>query len=295
MKTLLSILPMVMLASPAASQLPPPQIGAVSDPCAQVAPMPPEVAAYFAAVSAAHVGKTTAPVPTAAQLGIYRRWQAQVKQQDFAQLCTYAAANAALPPPSPRRIVYFGDSITELWGANDPDFFRGDVLNRGISGQTTLQMLPRFRADVIDLKPAVVHIIAGTNDVAGNTGPTSLDRIVDAIATMIELAKLHGIRVVLGSELPCARYQTAPAQRPAEVLPELNSRLRKLAGDQGVAFVDYYTPLVDAQGGFDARFSNDGLHPTAAGYAVMAPLARSAIALVMLARPTQPSAFRTNR
>jgi hypothetical protein len=128
-KTLLSILPMVMLALPAASQLSPPQIGAVSDPCAHVAPMPPKVAAYFAAVSAARAGKTTAPVPTTAQLGIYRRWQAQVKQQDFAQLCTYATANAALPPPSARRIVYFGDSITELWGANDPDFFRGDVVN----------------------------------------------------------------------------------------------------------------------------------------------------------------------
>lgn len=264
-------------ATSATAQTLPPQVGAVADPCAHVDPMPTAVAAYFAEVLKARTAKLAPPAPTAEQLTLYREWQVRVRQQDFAQLCKYAADNAKLAPASDHRVVYFGDSITELWGMNDPAFFANDVINRGISGQTTLQMLGRFRADVIALKPRVVHIIAGTNDVAGNTGPTSVDHIVSNIATMIELAKLHGIRVVLGSELPCARFSFQPHLRPAPILADLNRRLRQLAQDEGVVFVDYFTPLADAEAGFDTRFSDDGLHPTLAGYTVMAPLARAAV------------------
>ena len=265
-------------ASPAAGQASPtPQVGAVPDPCAHVDPMPAPVAAYFAAVLKARTDKTAAPVPSAEQLGLYRDWQVRVRQQDFAQLCKYAAENAKLPAPSNYRVVYFGDSITELWALNDPAFFQNDVINRGISGQTTLQMLGRFRQDVIALKPKVVHIIAGANDVAGNTGPSSVDWIVGNIATMIELAKLHGIKVVLGSELPSAHFSFQPHLKPAPILADLNSRLRTLAAAEQVTLVDYFTPLVDADAAFAKRYSDDGLHPTAAGYAVMAPLAKAAV------------------
>jgi lysophospholipase L1-like esterase len=254
-----------------------PAIGAVANPCGHVAPMPAEVSAYFEALARAEAEGTPAPTPSPEQLASYHDWQAEVRQQDFAQICKYEAANAALGPASARRVVYFGDSITELWALHDPDFFADDVINRGISGQTTLQMLGRFRADVIDLKPRVVHIIAGTNDVAGNTGPTSVDRIVANLATMIELARLHGVRVVLGSQLPCARYQFQPHLEAIAPLAELNRRLRALVADAGLEFVDYFTPLADAHAGFDPRYSDDGLHPGAAGYAVMAPLARAAV------------------
>jgi len=287
MKTLISAI--VAAAAPFAVALPAaaqpvaagsgaPNVGVFAEPCAHVDPMPADVAAYFAAALKARAEKVTPPAPTAEQLATYRSWQARVLQQDFAQHCKYAAANAALPAPGDHRVVYFGDSITELWGLNDPAFFGNDVINRGISGQTTAQMIGRFRADVIDLGPRVVHIIAGTNDVAGNTGPTSIDRIVGNIASMVELARAHGIAVVLGSELPCAGYVMQPAIQPAATLAEINRRLRALAEKEHLTFVDYFTPLADADAAFNPRLSDDGLHPTAAGYAVMAPLARAAVA-----------------
>ena len=264
--------------SPVGAQAPEPQVGAVADPCKHVDPMPQPVADYFAAVLKARATKAAAPTPTPEQLTLYKNWQVRVRQQDFAQLCKYAADNAALPPATAHRVIYYGDSITELWGLNDPAFFTDDVINLGISGQTTAQMLLRFRADVIALKPKVIHIIAGTNDVAGNTGPSSVDRIMDNITTMVELAKLHGITVVLGSELPCVQFGFQPQLKPAPILAELNVRLRKLAADQKLTFVDYFAPLADKDGAFDKRYSDDGLHPTAAGYAVMAPLAKATVA-----------------
>ena len=270
--------------SPVEAQAPEPQVGAVPDPCKHVDPMPQPVADYFAAVLKARTAKAAPPTPTAEQLTLYKNWQVRVRQQDFAQLCKYAADNAALPPATAKRVIYFGDSITELWGLNDPAFFTGDVINRGISGQTTAQMLGRFRADVIALRPTVVHIIAGTNDVAGNTGPSSVDRIVDNITTMIELAKLHGIKVVLGSELPCVQFAFQPHLKPAPILAELNTRLRRLAAEQKVEFVDYFAPLADPNAAFDKRYSDDGLHPTAAGYAVMAPLAKAAVGRALARR-----------
>ena len=270
--------------TPADAQPLEPQVGAVPDPCKYVDPMPQPVGDYFAAVLKARTAKATPPTPTAEQLTLYKNWQVRVRQQDFAQLCKYAGDNAALPSATARRVVYFGDSITELWGLNDPEFFKDDVVNRGISGQTTAQMLGRFRADVIALKPKVVHIIAGTNDVAGNTGPSSVDRIIDNIATMIDLAEAHGIKVVLGSELPCVRFGFQPHLKPAPILTELNVRLRKLAAEQKLEFVDYFTPLADPDASFAKKYSDDGLHPTAAGYAVMAPLARAAVGRALARR-----------
>ena len=260
------------------------EVGVFEDPCERVAAMPPEVATYFGALAKARVEKTSPPIPTAEQILSYRNWQARVLQQDFSQHCKYAAANSALTPATRDRVVYFGDSITEFWGAYDPAFFQEDIINRGISGQTTAQMIGRFRADVIELKPAVVHIVAGTNDVAGNTGPTSMNRIVGNIASMVELAKLHGIKVVLGSELPCAKYASQPAVQPVAVLAELNRRLRDLAQRENIIFIDYFTPMADAESGFDKRFSDDGLHPNAAGYAVMAPLAKAGVVEALASR-----------
>lgn len=176
------------------------------------------------------------------------------------------------------RVLFFGDSITELWRLDTPDFFTDDIIDRGISGQTTQQMLVRFRADVIDVKPVTVHIMAGTNDIAGNTGPTSLPWIEANIETMVEMAQAHGIKVILGAIPPAARFAWRPDLTPAATIVAYNLWLRDYATRKRLAFIDYYRLLDDGHGGFTARFSADGVHPNAAGYKLMTGLARVAIA-----------------
>jgi acyl-CoA thioesterase-1 len=208
--------------------------------------------------------------------------QMQQRLADWPQLQRYRSENAALPAAvaGQPRVVFFGDSITEGWGPTGSDtFFAGKgYVNRGISGQTTAQMLVRFRQDVIALKPAVVVILAGTNDIAGNTGVATQDMIEDNLHSMVEVAKANGIAVVLGSVLPVSEYPWRPGIAPAGKVRALNAALRTYAKAQHLVWLDYYTAMANAQGGLDASLAKDGVHPTAAGYARMAPLAEAAIA-----------------
>jgi len=221
---------------------------------------------------------------------------------DYARLSRYAAANAALSPPRPgeARVVFFGDSITDNWSkAGYGGFFPGKpYLNRGIGGQTTAQMLVRFRADVLALKPRVVVILAGTNDVAGNAGTVTLEATLDNLASMAELARLHGIGVVLASALPVSDDKKDAGgwpllrthDRPTETLRALNRWLADRARTKGDVYLDYFSALADAHGLLKPELNDDGLHPNAAGYAVMAPLAEAGIARAVGGRAAPPKA-----
>jgi len=205
----------------------------------------------------------------------------QARLQDWPQLGHYRGQNAALPAAQPGtpRVVFYGDSITEGWGATgSAGFFPGKgYINRGISGQTTAQMLLRFRQDVVDLKPAVVVILAGTNDIAGNTGPASQAMIEDNLQSMLDIAQVHHIRVVLSSVLPVSAYPWRPGLQPAGQVRALNQRLQRLAHERGLIYLDYHQQMSNAAGGLDPVLAADGVHPTAAGYARMAPLAQAAV------------------
>lgn len=196
---------------------------------------------------------------------------------DWGQVCTFSAANAALPPATKHRVILFGDSITELWIQRDPALFQNDILDRGISGQTTSQMLVRFREDVIDLHPAVVQILAGTNDIAGNTGPVTLAQIQGNIETMAELAKAHGITVMLASIPPAVKYFWRPSVDPQPSIAAMNAWLKAYAKRSGCIYVDYYAALNNGRGGYKPGFSSDGVHPSVAGFAAMRPVAQRAI------------------
>jgi lysophospholipase L1-like esterase len=205
----------------------------------------------------------------------------KLKAQDWPNLNRYRSENEklGLPAAGENRIVFMGNSITEGWGQLCPDFFAGKpYINRGISGQTTPQMLLRFRADVIHLKPKVAVILAGTNDIAGNTGPSTLEMIEDNIFSMAELAKANSIKVILCSVLPAFDYPWKPGLNPAEKIMTLNESLRNYATKNGLVYLDYHSAMADERNGLKAAYSNDGVHPNEAGYQVMAPLAEEAIA-----------------
>ncbi|ENE1251535.1 SGNH/GDSL hydrolase family protein [Stenotrophomonas maltophilia] len=205
----------------------------------------------------------------------------QQRLADWPQLQHYRDANARLPAavPGQPRVVFFGDSITEGWGKDgSAGFFPGKGwLNRGISGQTTAQMLVRFSQDALALKPQVVVILAGTNDIAGNTGPSTQGMIEDNLHAMMELARAHGIAVVLASVLPVSEYPWMPGITPAPKVRALNKALKRYAEAKQLVYLDYYTPMANAAGGLDPQLAEDGVHPTAKGYAVMAPLAEAAV------------------
>ena len=215
---------------------------------------------------------------------------------DWPNLGRYREANLELPPPAPDkpRVVFLGDSITDNW--NNPGyggFFPGKgYINRGIGGQTTPQMLLRFRADVLALKPAAIVLLAGTNDIAGNTGAVTLEVVEDNIATMSELAKGHGARMILASVMPVSDYGkdatgtqvNRTKQRPPEKIIALNAWLKEYAQREGLVYLDYATPLSDEQGFLKADLADDGLHPNAKGYALIAPLAEQAIATALKGR-----------
>jgi len=211
--------------------------------------------------------------------------RAQDKLNDWPNLTRYRDANAQVPPPAAneQRVVFMGDSITDGWGRQHGQFFPGKpYINRGISGQTTPQMLIRFRPDVIDLKPQVVVILAGTNDIAGNTGPTTLEAIEENLTSMVELAKSHGIRVVMASLLPVCDYiKPQTNRRPPEKIIALNAWMKDYAQKNGLIYLDYYSAMLDDKKMFKQDLTYDGLHPNAAGYEVMGPLAEKAIAAAL--------------
>ena len=204
---------------------------------------------------------------------------------DWPELGRYHDENARIAAASAdeSRVVFMGDSITDFWGRQRGTFFPGKpYVNRGISGQTTPQMLVRFRADVIALKPKVVVILAGTNDIAGNTGPMTLEQIEDNFVSMAELARDNGIRVVLSSVMPVSDdFQVWTDRRPPNKIVELNSWLKNYAAKNSLVYLDYYSAMIDERKMFKRELTYDGLHPNAAGYAVMGPLAVNAIAIAL--------------
>jgi len=209
--------------------------------------------------------------------------------KDWPALARYGEENLKIRPPAKteQRVVFMGDSITDSW--DDPKyggFFPGKpYVDRGISGQTTPQMLIRFRRDVIELKPKVVVILAGTNDIAGNTGPTTLQAIEDNLISMAELANANGIHVVFASVLPVSDYEmrdgkpiVQTVRRPPDQILALNRWLKDYAAARHYEYLDYFSSMVDDKGFLKNELSDDGLHPNAQGYVVMAPLAEAAIA-----------------
>jgi lysophospholipase L1-like esterase len=203
----------------------------------------------------------------------------------LADLGRYRDADRVLAArPDPQRVVFMGDSITEGWTAQP--FIRGNphFVGRGISGQTTPQMLARFRSDVIALRPAVVHIMGGTNDFAENTGPETQQQMFGYLVSMAELARAHGIKVVLASVPPAADFPWHGGLRPAPRIQALNARLKTYAQSHGLIYADYWNVLATADGSMKTQYSGDGVHPNPSGYDAMRPIAEAAIARALRSR-----------
>ena len=200
--------------------------------------------------------------------------------QDWANLAKYETQNNQLPSKQSgeKRIVLLGDSITEFWSQIQPEFFANtSYINRGISGQTTPQMLIRFRPDVLDLHPDVVVILAGVNDIAGNTGPTTYDAIFGNIISMVELAKANAIKVILCSVLPANNFYWRPNEKAAETIIQLNQLIQSYAKEHDIPYVDYHSAMADAKNGLPKEFSEDSVHPNLKGYQTMQPLLEKAV------------------
>src|SRR5580700_7647228 len=228
---------------------------------------------------------TSTGIPSTGSAGLdeYRASRISIYTDDFGQLARYREADAALAPAAAKenRVVFLGDSITDYWKL--ADYFPGKpYINRGIDGETTPQMLVRFRQDVIDLHPKVLLVLAGTNDVAGVTGPARNQEIEANYASMAELARVHHIRVVFASLLPVNNYtddaKESFALRPRERILALNDWLKDYCAKNALVYLDYFSAMVDDKGMLKRNLSDEGLHPNAAGYKVMAPLAEKAIA-----------------
>ncbi|MCT8000917.1 SGNH/GDSL hydrolase family protein [Sphingomonas sanguinis] len=219
-----------------------------------------------------------------------REWEERL-HNDFAYLARYRDDNAKLGAPvaGQPRVVFMGDSITEGWVGKMPQFFTPGRVGRGISGQTTSQMLLRFRQDVIDLHPTVVQIMAGTNDIAGNTGPTTDAQVQGNIMSMVELAQANGIRVILASIPPADHFEWKPGVKPAPRIAAMNAWAKDYAARIGATYADYWSVL-HVGDALNPAFGTDGVHPNAAGYAAMAPVADAAIKRA-LAKP-QPRKMR---
>ena len=202
----------------------------------------------------------------------------RVLKADWAWLCRFQANNALIDPANPPRVVFLGDSITENWLTADPDFFAHGNLDRGLSGQTSPQLLVRFYQDVVALHPRVVHIMVGTNDIAGNTGPTSPAAYQNAVRAMVDLARANHIAVVLGSIPPSDHFSWIPGVQPGPWIARLNLWLKGYAKEQRLVYADYHAALAGPNGELPAAYGPDGVHPNAAGYAVMRPVAERAIA-----------------
>lgn len=224
--------------------------------------------------------------PALAQVAAKSQADQEAEQRlhtDWAWLGRYKPANAALVPTKAPRIVFIGDSITQGWIDKVPAFFTAGRIDRGIGGQTTPQMLLRFRQDVIALKPAVVQIMGGTNDIASNTGPMTADETKANIMSMAELARANGIRVILASIPPAGHFPWRPGLETAQKIAAMNAWLKRYAAQTGAVYADYWTALHDGQA-LKADLTYDGVHPNEAGYRVMAPVAEAAIRAA-LAKP----------
>ena len=245
--------------------------------------MKPLLAALLLAAAAA-AQTTPAPAPDAALDAAKLKTaldRATRTLLDWPNLNRYRADNAqvAAPAAGEERVVFMGDSITDGWGRRYGKFFPGKpYINRGISGQTTPQMLLRFRADVIALEPKAVVILAGTNDISANTGPSTLEMIEDNLASMTELAQTHGIKVILSAVMPTCDYiQNQSDRRPNAKIVELNSWMKSYAATHRAVYLDYFTPMLDDKGALKKELTYDGLHPNDAGYEAIMPLAQKAI------------------
>lgn len=198
---------------------------------------------------------------------------------EWAYLSKYHDADARLGPPGPgeSRVVFYGDSITEYWGTLDGGFFAAKpYVNRGIGGQTTSQLLVRFRQDVLGLRPAVVVILGGTNDIAQNGGMTTVEAIEENLQSMVELARVNRIRVVLASVLPALDYPWRPGLKPRDKITDLNRWIERFCQLNGLVYLDYYSAMADANGALRPELTKDGVHPNRAGYLIMEPLAEKA-------------------
>jgi lysophospholipase L1-like esterase len=216
----------------------------------------------------------------------WRQSKSAILRDDFGELGRYREANSTLQAPTPgeNRVVFFGDSITEIWKL-DESFPGRPYVNRGLSGQTTPQMLVRFRQDVVALQPKVVVILAGTNDIAGNTGSMRTEDIEANYASMAEIALANHIRVVFSSVLPVHNYTPQSlnffAGRSPERILQLNRWLKSYCAAKGEVYLDYFSKMVDDKGLLRRDLAEDGLHPNAAGYKVMAPLAAEAVHMAL--------------
>ena len=245
-------------------------------------------------VGALLLAVAVASPPAAAQGGtaspaeIAQRMAAEsTLHNDWANFARYRNANAQLPPPAAgvRRVVFMGNSITDGWARHFPVMFPGKpYVGRGIGGQTTPQMLVRFHADVVALRPAVVVILAGTNDIAGNTGPSTNAMIQDNLQAMTEIAQANGIRVVLSSILPVFDYPWRRGLQPAPRIVAVNAWLKAYAARVGATYLDYHSAMRDERDGLRAGLGDDGVHPNEAGYRIMARLAEAAIAQALTRR-----------
>ncbi len=233
----------------------------------------------LAALAGAQTTPTAAPAD-AAKLQTALDWATRTLQ-DWSNLNRYRADNAKVAPPAAgeERVVFMGDSITDFWGRRAGKFFPGKpYINRGISGQTTPQMLIRFRPDVIALKPKAVVILAGTNDIASNTGPSTLEMIEDNLAGMTELAEANGIKVILAAVMPTCDYiRNQSDRRPNSKIIELNTWIQDYAAKHHATYLDYFTPMLDDKGALKKELTDDGLHPNDSGYELILPVAQKAI------------------
>lgn len=207
-----------------------------------------------------------------------------ITAQDWANLERYRSENINLQElkEEESRVVFMGNSITEGWVKMSPEFFSdNNFVGRGISGQTTPQMVLRMRQDVLDLNPKAVVILAGTNDIAGNTGPMTLDEIMGYIKSMAEIAHSNGVKVILSSVLPAHEYSWKPGMQPNIKIPALNKMIEDYSKESGHYYLDYFSAMVDDRNGLPKKYAEDGVHPTVLGYKVMEPLVLKAVAFVL--------------
>ncbi|HYP12398.1 MAG TPA: SGNH/GDSL hydrolase family protein [Bryobacteraceae bacterium] len=246
-------------------------------------------ASIAAAQTTPATSPSTAPAPSAQTVPQTEAEKAQAELtrarrtlSDWPNLARYAAENAKVAPAAPdeERVVFMGDSITDAWGRQYPRFFPGKpYINRGIGGQTTAQMLLRFRPDVIAHKPKAVLILAGTNDIAGNTGPYSFEATKNNLMSMVDLARANNIKVILATVMPVDDYhRNQTTRRPPEKIIELNNWIKSYAGQNKLTLLDYHSAMVDEKGWMKQELTTDGLHPHEKGYALIEPLAQKAIA-----------------